>query len=212
MVNQLYDMAVDILRVVYRNRTGAMLSAAVFILVGRAFKDLFYTSSQQSNFFALWYKYGSPIFSVIEVSLNSGFLLFMFFGIYKVSKSKANKQQLDFISAKYNTAVVLLIIYVFFNGYFGCITAFISAIDTDDLFIHTFVLKLDVLLIQPMTFMICLYLKLYYLLLEIFAKKDVLRSGFSKHSNAVKSKQGASTKYLPNAQLTSVPVGTIKFS
>ncbi|KAJ3273898.1 hypothetical protein HDV01_003729 [Terramyces sp. JEL0728] len=118
----------------------------------------------------------------------------MFFGIYKISKKKSNKQQLHYISSKYKTAVYLLIIYVFFNVYFGCLTAFISEIDTDDPFTHTFVLKLDVVLIQPMTFMIYLYLKLYYLLLEIFAKKDVRNTA----NLGNKSNKGASTKYMDN--------------
>ncbi|KAJ3273936.1 hypothetical protein HDV01_003767 [Terramyces sp. JEL0728] len=158
------------------------LIVAVFLLSNgfRAVKDLLYTSSQQDNFFSIWYMYGSPVFSLVQLILNSSYLIIMFYGIYKISRRKSNRAELEFIKSKYARANVYLVVYVLFVVYFGGVTVLISRIDTADPFIHVFVLKLNVLLLQPFVILGLLYLKLYYLLLEIFAKRQVTNDSKSK--------------------------------
>ncbi|KAJ3273916.1 hypothetical protein HDV01_003747 [Terramyces sp. JEL0728] len=129
--------------------------------------------SQQTSVYSIWYKYGNTVLAILEVAFNIGYLVLMFVGIYKWSKRKSNQQQLAYIKAKYATATFYLCLYAFLVVYFGVLTFSISRLDNDEPFTHIFVLKLDILLLQPFALMAFVYIKLYYLLLEIFAKKDV---------------------------------------
>ncbi|KAJ3260000.1 hypothetical protein HK103_001510 [Boothiomyces macroporosus] len=146
----------------------------------RAFKDLLFTSSQENGFLSVWYRYGTGVAVTFEIVYNIGYVMVMFVGIYKVSKKKSNKKQLEYINAKCKSAFIYLLVYVVGVLYFGWVASYISGIDNDNHQSHLYILKLDVILFQPMAIHALVFLKLYYILLEMFAKKDVLRCTQSK--------------------------------
>ncbi|KAJ3273934.1 hypothetical protein HDV01_003765 [Terramyces sp. JEL0728] len=158
-----------------RMRLLKFLVVTIYMLANgcRAVKDLLYTSIQQNNFFAVWNRYGNPVLSVAQVIFNIGSLIFMFWGIYRFSSKKSSSRQIEFIKAKYSLGNMFLIVFALLVLYMGGVAILVAQLDREDPFIHRFVLKLDILLLQPMALMIFIYLKLYYLLLEIFAKKEI---------------------------------------
>ncbi|KAJ3273915.1 hypothetical protein HDV01_003746 [Terramyces sp. JEL0728] len=163
----------------------------------RIFKNLLYTSIQQDNFFAIWNRYGNPILSVSETIFLIGYIVTMFVGIHRISLKKSNKKQQEFINAKYSSAIMYLVVYSLLTVYVGALTFIIARLDSDDQFIHIFVLKLDIVLLQPIALMIFIYVKLYYLLLEIFAKKEIWSANTSKSHSLDKADHRSDTQKVP---------------
>ncbi|KAJ3273933.1 hypothetical protein HDV01_003764 [Terramyces sp. JEL0728] len=142
----------------------------------RTCKDLLFTSSEEPGFLPMWYKWGSPVAATLEVVYNIIYISVMIAGIYKISKRKSNRRQLEYINAKCKSALMFLALFICGVSYFGWVAAYIASIDNDDPESHLEILKLDVLLCQPMAIHVLVFLKLYYILLELFAKKDVMHS------------------------------------
>lgn len=150
-----------------------VFSGGFYLLkVARLVKSLLFFSATDPTFYGYWFRIGTGIWSIIQTVLYGSTLYMMSLGIYRWAKSKANNAEKSFIRGRFRTVIILLILFLINLAYFAFLVIYAGSVNTSDQGTQFLFAKFLVILFQGVTIENFISIKLYFTLVDIFAKKE----------------------------------------